>query len=51
MDMVRQEKAGSRATNNMDLEFANKIVTDASFEVQCCRTLCMTRISELKSDL
>ncbi|KAI9315067.1 CwfJ C-terminus 1-domain-containing protein-like protein, partial [Dichotomocladium elegans] len=32
MDMVRQEKAGSRATSNMDLEFANKIMTDASFE-------------------
>ncbi|KAI9496028.1 CwfJ C-terminus 1-domain-containing protein-like protein [Zychaea mexicana] len=32
MDMVRQEKAGSRATSNMDLEFANKIMTDATFE-------------------
>lgn len=32
MDMVRQEKAGSRTTSNMDLEFANKIMTDASYE-------------------
>lgn len=33
MDMVRQERAGSRRVNNMDLEFANRIVSDASFEV------------------
>ncbi|KAI8088679.1 CwfJ C-terminus 1-domain-containing protein-like protein [Halteromyces radiatus] len=32
MDMVRQEKAGSRRVNNMDMEFANRIVADASFE-------------------
>ncbi|KAI7858632.1 CwfJ C-terminus 1-domain-containing protein-like protein [Circinella umbellata] len=32
MDMVRQEKAGSRTTSNMDLEFANKIMTDSSYE-------------------
>ncbi|KAI9303435.1 CwfJ C-terminus 1-domain-containing protein-like protein [Cunninghamella echinulata] len=32
MDMVRQERAGGRRGNNMDLEFANRIVTDASFE-------------------
>lgn len=35
MDMVRQERAGGRRGNNMDLEFANRIVTDASFEVSC----------------
>ncbi|KAF7727149.1 hypothetical protein EC973_008010 [Apophysomyces ossiformis] len=32
MDMVRQEKAGSRMATNMDMEFANRIMTDASFE-------------------
>lgn len=34
MDMLRQEKAGSQAQGNMDLEFANKIATDATFEVR-----------------
>ncbi|CAO3586095.1 unnamed protein product [Absidia cylindrospora] len=32
MDMVRQERAGSRKVNNMDMEFANRIVTDTSYE-------------------
>ncbi|KAI8328978.1 CwfJ C-terminus 1-domain-containing protein-like protein [Chlamydoabsidia padenii] len=32
MDMVRQERAGSRKVNNMDMEFANRIAGDASFE-------------------
>jgi hypothetical protein len=34
MDMVRQERAGSRKVNNMDMEFANRIAGDASFEVK-----------------
>ncbi|KAL0075210.1 CwfJ C-terminus 1-domain-containing protein-like protein [Phycomyces blakesleeanus] len=32
MEMVRQEKAGSKMTNDMDLEFANRIVSDVTFE-------------------
>ncbi|CAO3613613.1 unnamed protein product [Cunninghamella blakesleeana] len=32
MDMVRQERGGNRKVNNMDLEFANRIVSDAAFE-------------------
>ncbi|KAG0167148.1 hypothetical protein DFQ28_003381 [Apophysomyces sp. BC1034] len=32
LDMIRQEKAGSKMASNMDLEFANRIMTDATFE-------------------
>ncbi|KAI7864111.1 CwfJ C-terminus 1-domain-containing protein-like protein [Spinellus fusiger] len=32
MEMVRQEKAGSKRATNMDLEFANRIVSDVTFE-------------------
>lgn len=33
MDMFRLEKAGSRISNDLNLEFANKIITDKAFEV------------------
>ncbi|KAI8069877.1 CwfJ C-terminus 1-domain-containing protein-like protein [Gongronella butleri] len=32
MDMVRQERAGSRRATDMDMDFANRIVADATFE-------------------
>lgn len=35
-EMVRQEKGGNSRSSNMDLEFANRIMNDATFEVLYC---------------